>query len=54
MSNKNFLAKSNIISNAKVNIGLNISTRLKNNYHNIETLIQEVSFSDEINITIFY
>ena len=53
MLNKHFLAKSNIISNAKVNIGLNISTRLKNNYHNIETLIQEVSFSDEINITIF-
>ena len=53
MLNKHLLDKSDIISNAKVNIGLNISTRLKNNYHNIETLIQEVSFFDEINITIF-
>ena len=53
MLNKNIIAQSEIISNAKVNIGLNISAKLDNNYHKIETLIQEISLSDEISIKIY-
>ncbi len=54
MLNNGILAQSDVISNAKVNIGLNISSKLDNNYHTIETLIQEVSFSDKINVKIYH
>ena len=53
MLNKDIIVQSEIISNAKVNIGLNISAKLDNNYHKIETLIQEVSLSDEISIKVY-
>ena len=39
MLNKDIIVQSEITSNAKVNIGLNISAKLDNNYHKIETLM---------------
>ena len=40
-------------SHAKINIGLNIVDKKNNGYHHIESLIQEVDLSDEIEITTF-
>ena len=50
---KNILVKETLLSNAKVNIGLNIFDKLKNGYHVLESLIQEISLSDSINIQIY-
>ena len=41
-----------IKSYAKVNIGLSIINQLKNSYHKIETLIQEINYHDTIKIEI--
>ena len=40
-------------SNAKINIGLNIIDKKSNGYHGIESLIQEISLHDDIEIKIF-
>ena len=37
-----------IKSYAKINLSLNVIKKLKNNYHNIESLITFISLSDEI------
>ena len=52
MSPDNILIKSTILSNAKINIGLNIFDKNDNGYHILESLIQEISISDIINIKI--
>ena len=40
-----------INSYAKINIGLKIINQKSNNYHNIETVFQELEFHDVITIT---
>ena len=40
-------------SNAKINIGLNVINKKSNGYHEIESLIQEISLYDNIEIKIF-
>ena len=52
MPYKDILASGTICSNAKVNIGLNIIDKAENGYHLLESLIQEISLQDTINITI--
>ena len=52
MLSKNILIEAMITSNAKVNIGLNIFDKLDNGYHMLESLIQEISISDIINIKV--
>ena len=49
---KNILIEATIPSNAKINIGLNIFDKRNNGYHILESLIQEISISDIINIKI--
>ena len=49
---KNILIESTILSNAKINIGLNIFDKNQNGYHILESLVQEISISDIINIKI--
>ena len=38
----------NILSNAKVNLGLKINQKRSDGYHNISTLMQEINLHDEI------
>ena len=52
MSSDNILIESTLLSNAKINIGLNIFDKNDNGYHILESLIQEISISDIINIKI--
>ena len=52
MSPDNILIESTLLSNAKINIGLNIFDKNDNGYHILESLIQEISISDIINIKI--
>ena len=52
MSPDNILIESTILSNAKINIGLNIFDKNDNGYHILESLIQEISIADIINIKI--
>jgi len=52
MSSDNILIESTFLSNAKINIGLNIFDKSNNGYHILESLIQEISISDIINIKI--
>lgn len=40
----------NLKSYAKINLYLNISKKLENDYHNIETIIQTINLYDEISI----
>jgi len=47
------LACKTLQSNAKINLGLNIVSKKLNGYHEIESLIQEIDFYDEIEIKIF-
>ena len=52
MSSDNIFIESTFLSNAKINIGLNIFDKSNNGYHILESLIQEISISDIINIKI--
>jgi len=52
MSPDNILIESTLLSNAKINIGLNIFDKNDSGYHILESLIQEISISDIINIKI--
>ena len=52
MPNNDILRQDTFISNAKINIGLNIIDKCKNGYHLLESLMQEISFGDTINVTI--
>ena len=52
MLNKDLLIKDILLSNAKVNIGINIFKKFSDGYHGLESLIQEISLSDTIQITI--
>jgi len=49
---EDILIEATIPSNAKINIGLNIFDKLDNGYHILESLIQEISVSDIVNIKI--
>ena len=42
------MKKLTLSSNAKVNIGLKIINERSDGYHNIQTLFQEIDFSDQI------
>ena len=53
MLNKDILISNTLVSNAKVNIGLNIFDKADNGYHILESLMQEISLCDSIKITIF-
>ena len=53
MLNNDILKSNTLVSNAKVNIGLNIFDKADNGYHILESLIQEISLCDSIKITIF-
>ena len=52
MLSKDIFIESTILSNAKINIGLNIFNKYDNGYHMLESLIQEIAISDIINIKI--
>ncbi len=47
------LIQKTLKSNAKINIGLNIVSKKSNGYHEIESLMQEIDFYDEIEINIY-
>ncbi|MAV64658.1 MAG: 4-(cytidine 5'-diphospho)-2-C-methyl-D-erythritol kinase [Candidatus Marinimicrobia bacterium] len=53
MSSNEILLEKNLSSNAKVNIGLNIFDKNSNGYHILESLMQEVSLSDNICIKVY-
>ena len=53
MPSDNILIQETLNSYAKINIGLNIHDRTDNNYHILESLIQEISLQDIIKITIY-
>ena len=53
MSSKNIFIEDTLLSNAKINIGLNIFNKSNNGYHILESLIQEISMADVINIKIY-
>ncbi len=44
--------KQTLRSNAKINLGLNILSKKLNGYHEIESLMQEIDFYDEIDIEV--
>ena len=46
------LIKKTLKSNAKINIGLNIVSKKLNGYHELESLMQEIDFNDEIEIEV--
>ena len=52
MLSEEVLIEATITSNAKINIGLNIFDKFDSGYHILESLIQEISISDIINIKI--
>ena len=52
MLSEEILIEATITSNAKINIGLNIFDKFDSGYHILESLIQEISISDIINIKI--
>ena len=52
MLSKEILIEATIASNAKINIGLNIFDKFESGYHRLESLIQEISISDIVNIKI--
>ena len=41
----------NVESNAKLNLGLKIEEKRNDGYHNISTLMQEISLHDEIQLS---
>ena len=53
MPSDNILIQETFNSYAKINIGLNIYDKADNNYHILESLIQEISLKDIIKITIY-
>lgn len=52
MPNSDILIQDTLTSNAKINIGLNIVDKCNDGYHLLESLMQEISFGDTINIII--
>ena len=52
MLSEEILIEATITSNAKINIGLNIFDKFDSGYHILESLIQEISISDIVNIKI--
>ena len=44
--------KQTLKSNAKINLGLNILSKKLNGYHEIESLMQEIDFHDEIDVEV--
>tara|TARA_B100001758_G_C18341078_1_gene574352 strand:- start:60 stop:935 length:876 start_codon:yes stop_codon:yes gene_type:complete len=52
MLNCKMSTKQTLRSNAKINLGLNILSKKLNGYHEIESLMQEIDFYDEIDIEV--
>ena len=52
MLNYKMSTKQTLKSNAKINLGLNILSKKSNGYHEIESLMQEIDFYDEIDIEV--
>ena len=50
---RSFLNKYNILSNAKINIGLNVFKKDSDGYHNIDSIMAPIDLADELEITFF-
>ena len=50
---RSFLNKYNILSNAKINIGLNVFQKDSDGYHDIDSIMAPIDLADELEITFF-